>query len=162
MRIIISFIVISILPFIIPAEKSSSESENYKEYCNARYDFCVAYPASMFEDKELADNGDGITLYGDESIKVTVSGSWDVFDRNSTELYQDISEPALSDTTRTKLLYTLIKDDIYETSFIKEDRQIYHKLFDNGAGFVLLQVNVPVAEAYKIESVVNDLSVRVD
>lgn len=55
-----------------------------KEYCNARFDFCVQYPAELLPQQYKATNGDGAKWTNeDQSIQLSVAGShnvegWDI------------------------------------------------------------------------------------
>jgi len=55
-----------------------------KEYCNARFDFCVQYPANLLSEQYKATNGDGAKWSNeDQSIQLSVAGShnvegWDI------------------------------------------------------------------------------------
>lgn len=38
-------------------------SQDTSDYCNARYGFCVQYPANILPKKNISDNGDGVFLW---------------------------------------------------------------------------------------------------
>lgn len=73
-------LIVAILPLIgfHPEYALAADTE---EYCNERFEFCVAYPSDMFSEKEFADNGDGVTMFADDrTVEVDIMGAYNIMD----------------------------------------------------------------------------------
>lgn len=72
---------ISLHFFALPPAETSLDK---KEYCNARFDFCVQYPVELLPQQYKATNGDGARWTNeDQSIQLSVAGfhnveGWDI------------------------------------------------------------------------------------
>jgi len=54
---------------------AATAQDAYKEYCNARFQYCISYPADFVGEGESA-NGDGQVFYSpDRAVKITGYGS---------------------------------------------------------------------------------------
>ncbi len=88
--IILLFILLSLpIYFMFSSESSDSVStENPKQYCNTRFDFCLKYPDQLFTKSLAADNGDGIRLSSEDGkLYVEASGSFNVLDWTLTDIH---------------------------------------------------------------------------
>jgi hypothetical protein len=69
---------LTIASAVIATTQTAAKDDKYwalsKKYCNARFGFCVRYPASLIKDRAAPENGDGRRFDNGNSLVMTVSG----------------------------------------------------------------------------------------
>lgn len=84
-----------------------------KEYCNARFDFCVQYPAKLLPKQYKATNGDGSRWSNeDHSIQLSVAGSHNVEGWNIEAINQFYFDQLIRKDTSVHLM-AIHTDDTY-------------------------------------------------
>jgi hypothetical protein len=97
-------------------------AEDYKNYCNEQYNFCIKYPKT-FKFKSKADNGDGaIFISSDKKAEIRAYGS------RVIEGLDDLDQEFNSSTEAIKVTYQLKKQNWFVFSGIdKKGILIYQK-----------------------------------
>ena len=102
---------------------SNSVNPESGNYCNARFDFCLNYPADLFVIKEVSDNGDGIELSGaNGEVKLTVSGVKNVLDQDLEGIYEDLKFSISFSEGGIENEIVETGEKIFLTSFIANDK----------------------------------------
>lgn len=162
MRILFSLLTIFSLPFIIPKEKPTSPkvAPNAK-YCNPRYDFCLAYPATFYSEKATADNADGIQASSkDQDFLLTVAGSKNALQQNPWELFEIFVSKPINESADSRFIYMIIRPEYYETAFYKGDYCYYQKLLRNGQDNITLELRAPKDQYNKLKKMKNRVKLK--
>jgi hypothetical protein len=86
---------LSIFLFLIPFNEKPISNEIY---CNARFDFCVEYPTTLFGEKLTPTNADGVLLRSDDrNISLAIYGEYNIFANTLVE-QQELIFKALTET----------------------------------------------------------------
>lgn len=129
----IAILVFSLLSFI-----STASAEEYKQYCNARFGFCVVYPAG-FGVSPASDNNDGREFYDREGFTMTASGMHNVLE--STLRAEMKSQEEDFDT----VTYRKVKSNWYVLSGHKGDNILYIKTYVGRETIYHLYLRYPVS-----------------
>ena len=149
------------LPFII--SKKEDKTTDLTEYCNSRFQFCVEYPTSIFPEKIIPDNGDGITLTSKkEHLSATFFGSWNVDNKTPKELYQLYIGKKVNQDPDSELVFKDISSKDFEASFIDGEFQIYERLFVVDDKFLVLQIKAPEKDNERIDIVRKNIKITFD
>ena len=155
MRIVVSFFIMALLPLFMSEEESPSVTIKVdKEYCNPRFNFCVQYPDSLLPIHVVSENNDGIILKSkDQSIVVSVSGFRSINGRDTWDLYDDFVASELADNTNSRILYEIIENSYYKTSFIVGNYRYFQTLYHRGNKYVIYQIIAPETMAFRIDKI---------
>lgn len=145
MKLFYNLFIIFALPFVLATngtwmdnEASTSLVENY---CNARYGFCINYPADILVVQEKGDNSDGISLNNSaETITANIYGTFNVFNADIEELY----ETAVVDLAITQEAIdkgrVVLAGDRYEFTIETEAAVLYQKVILYEDTFVTIHI----------------------
>ncbi len=161
MRIIASFIIMAVLPFIVTNEETHQPNLTPdKEYCNSRYLFCATYPDTLLPIQLVPDNSDGIILKSkDEKVVVTIAGSRSVLNRDTWDLYDDFVSEWMVDNENGRIIYEIIEKGYYKVSFIDGDHQYYQRLFHQGNKYLIYQIVAPKNMSGRIDQIRKHLDI---
>ena len=94
-----------------------------KKYCNARFGFCVRYPASLVKDT-AAENGDGQVFKekGNSSVEMRVYGSYNALNETLRNRYEKLAREWGKGVT-----YKVIRQDWFVVSAMVNGKIHYQK-----------------------------------
>lgn len=163
MRLIISYLVLFILPFAVAEKEAVIVEDVFTEYCNPRYDFCVNYPSTILENEIISDNNDGIILQSeDKNFVVTVSGSQNILRKDTWELYNEFVAEPLSKQPLSRVVYVIVRDNYYETSFIKNGRRHIQKLYNFGDKHIILDAEGSPDKYYSLRNIKENIELTIN
>ena len=136
-----------ILLFTILQAQEPNEYK-YKQYCNARFDYCVLYPTS-FGMRPPSYNDDGRKFYDNFGLELLVYGGYNVLDKT---LLQEMEEEF------TKITYSQQKANWYVLSGYKDDKIIYMKTYLKYGIFHHLSITYPASEKGDYNLLVKEVS----
>ena len=97
------------------------------KYCNTRYGFCLEYPTSVFTQKDISINNDGVVLRSTgNDIRLKVFGSFNVLGNSAADEYADLMG-ALSSENPEAISET--SKDVEENrlkAFLQAGRKIFY------------------------------------
>ena len=164
MRILASFFIMALLPLFMTEEEPSSTSiEANAEYCNPRFNFCLQYPDSILPFRFVSENNDGVILKTkDERVVVTVSGFRTINNRDTWQLYEDFVEKELATKKDSRILYEIVENSYYKTSFINGNYKFFQQLYNRGNKYVIYQIIAPKTMAFKINKIREYIDLSLD
>jgi len=115
-----------------------------KKYCNARFGFCVRYPASLMKDT-APENGDGQRFDNGNSLMMTASG------------INNVSHDTLKSEMRSageqfdRITYRAQGENWFVLSGMKGDKVIYLKTFvgPGSVNHMVIESSVPLKDLYR-------------
>lgn len=115
-------------------------AQSYDTYCNARYNYCIAYPSSLVPQKK-ADNGDGRKfLSKDKNVVLTVYHTYGIQETPEMNLKEEYNR-LLKDTEVT---YKVFKQKWFVVSGYRHNKIIYQKSYSNEDGLKIFILEYPV------------------
>ena len=109
-----------LIPFVVFLNAGTA-GDTYKKYCNARFDFCIEYPASFIA-QPPAENGDGqIFLSKDGRTEVRAFGSL------ATEDVGMLEQEFTMASSKTTLTYKRITKDWFVFSGVNQQGKIVYR-----------------------------------
>ncbi len=150
MKKIFSFLLLFTLSLAVKAQ--DNYKDNYKNYCNGRFEFCVTYPANLATPQPESANGDGckmlakqgkakITTWGNLAMTFVVEGNAD-FDKVE-ELKNDFEAAQKA----KKVTYKVLKKDWFVVSGTDENGLIfYRKTIHKGLIVITVLIEYPSTE----------------
>lgn len=162
-----NLILIASFPFILATsnelpnlveENAIADCNGSFEYCNERYKFCISYPDNFFDEKELADNGDGISLYeNDKNVDFKVFGSFNVMDWTLEDIYYFSMEDFVKNEQEVKNLDQKFEDYAYETTFLADGKLYYYKTYLLDDAYVSLTLTLPADAMETLDQLKEDI-----
>lgn len=107
--------------FLLSIPLCSFGQKNYKNYCNARFQFCIDYPKDFTAQSE-SDNGDGcVIISNDEKTEIRTYGSLE------NEEINNLTQELKFLNKESKITYKLIGKNYFIVSGINKDGKIFYR-----------------------------------
>ena len=124
---------------------TSPAYQTYKQYCNARFSFCVEYPAN-FKAQAPPANGDGLSwLSEDKKTKIRAYAGLAI------EGFEQLNQEFTAATKHIKLSYKTIKKDWFIFSGLNSNNKIVYRKTRKTSINYLGQPATPVFQTLMIE-----------
>ena len=169
MRPFTSLLIIISLPlFFFPTHsgKKLSASANtispsISNYCNSRFDFCVAYPAVTLPIQEVSVNDDGVILKTvDEKSTVSVNGSYNVTNWSAEEVFEfTINSITEEKEGQLKMISKIIGDHFYECYFSYDGCYYFNRCIFVDDYYISLLLTTPVNYPMLMQQLKKEVSV---
>jgi hypothetical protein len=147
LRIFNQLMALSFFPAII----CPALAQSYKKYCNARFGFCVEYPAN-FGMEPAPTNGDGREFTDGEGFRLSISGINNIMHENLKS--EMLSQEQNFDT----ISYRTSGNNWYVLSGLKGNEIIYLKTFVGKGSINHLYVSYPSRLKAEYENQVAQIS----
>ena len=128
-----------------------------RHYSNGRFGFTLVYPGSIFRQKILSDNGDGIILYNqDKSLELRAYGSW--YAESISDSYHD--ELQWAKESNKRVTYKVLKKNWYVLSGINDQKQtiFYQKSYFKEGKSSSFRLVYPIRDKKKYDSLISTIS----
>ncbi|BDC50413.1 hypothetical protein F183_A27290 [Bryobacterales bacterium F-183] len=139
---------------LIAALALTASAQNLEKYCNAKYAYCVSYPATLLEPQGEPDAADGQKFISkDKSIVLTVWGSLNALDEKLPAAYE--STVAAFEKEGAKVTYKLLRPPWFVASGTTAKGQIFYRktfLVDNT--FKTLLLTYPASRKTELDQLV--------
>ena len=126
-------------------------AEDYQRYCNARFGFCVEYPARLTMAPPPV-NDDGRVFTDGQGLRLTASGSNNVMDETLE------SERLSQEREFDRVSYRRDGSNWYVLSGYKGDKIIYLKTFVGRGSINHLYISYPACKKAEYEEMVTRVS----
>lgn len=126
-------------------------SQEYVEYCNERYGFCVNYP-SNFKKERPPDNGDGQRFNDGKGFLMIVSGINNGLDDNLK------TEMASQSKDFDKITYQTYKNNWFVLSGYKGSNILYLKTYVGRSSINHLYIQFPSSQKNEYDNIVTKIS----
>lgn len=126
-------------------------SQEYVEYCNERYGFCVNYPSNLKKERP-PDNGDGQRFNDGKGFLMIVSGINNGLDDNLK------TEMASQSKYFDKITYQTYKDNWFVLSGYKGSNILYLKTYVGRSSINHLYIQFPSSQKSEYDNVVTKIS----
>ena len=101
-----------------------------EKYCNARYDFCVEYPSSIFTEKYESANGDGIELINkDGNAYVVASGANNTLNTTVEAEYKNFLNYVIHSEGAIKEIDSFKGDNFLEITVQVRNKYFYYQTY---------------------------------
>jgi hypothetical protein len=127
-------------------------------YCNARYAFCVEYPASLLPEKQLLADFGGIRLKtSDLSCEVEVLVVPRAPEQTPKDIFDTWVKGLASPEKPPTVLNYLFAYDFYESYFTFRERNYFHRSYSLEGYFVRLVISVPANRPFLMQRLREDV-----
>jgi len=142
---------------------TASTTPTLAEYCNARYEFCINYPAEYFDDTKRADNADGIILKSeDELVRLAISGSYNVLDWSLEDIYLQTFEEIAKDEDAVNLVDYSIEENMHDCVYEFKDYFLYMKTILLEEKYVTVRLEVNKSNGYLLPIIQEQMTISVE
>jgi len=150
--------------FTLPNNNTNPAPENeiYTEYCNLRFDYCLAYPGNEFTQQESSDNGDG-AVFLDETGKVTMTivGAHNVMAWTPKDIFYFTFEDKFRDPNLfVENLGSEITDTGFEAQYMVDDEYLFYRMYLLDDSYVMLQMKSDINDRALIETYIPELNLE--
>ena len=167
MRPLINFSILLLLPLVIGFSSRNTataiggghESGNDQNYCNARFDFCLQYPTTVFTRRVSSDNDDGVSLFSEDGlIKAQVYGAYNIEGSTMENYYQEMVTELSTKNKKVVVLSNDVNKTDYEAT-VQGDKTIvyYHTMQRANNVIVTLVISVPNGMEEMLHSLQKDM-----
>jgi len=126
-------------------------SQEYVEYCNERYGFCVNYPSNLKKERP-PDNGDGQRFKDGKGFLMIVSGTNNALDDNLK------TEMASQSKDFDKITYQTYKNNWFVLSGYKGSNIVYLKTYVGRSSINHLYIQFPSSQKNEYDNIVTIIS----
>lgn len=131
-----------LLVLFCAANASAQKAVKNDSYCNARFEYCISYPAGILIPQPEADNGDGRKFFSeDKRVEMLVYGIENALDQTLAEVYEEESENIPAEGRA--VTYKLKKNNWFVVSGIKSGRVFYRKTIFRNDQFLTFSIEYP-------------------
>lgn len=160
--IVLAFITLT--AFTLPNINISPTPENeiYTEYCNLRFDYCLAYPGNDFTQQESSDNGDG-AVFLDETGKVTMTivGSHNVMAWTPEDIFYFTFEDRFHNPNLfVENMGSEITDTGFEAQFMVDDEYWFYRMYLLDDSYVMLHLKTGINDKHLVETYLPELNLE--
>lgn len=146
-----------LLLLALSATALTSSAQTLETYCNAKYSYCVGYPAALLEPQGEPDAADGQKFVSkDKAVVLTVWGSFNALDEKLPATYE--SAVASLEKEGVKVTYKLLRPPWFVASGTSARGQIhYRKTFLVNGIFKTLLLTYPSARKTEFDQLVGKI-----
>lgn len=140
-------------------EKSDAKNETFTEYCNLRFDYCLAYPSEYFTQQESSDNGDGaVFLSNDGKITMTIVGAHNVMKWTPKDIFYFTFEDRFRNPNLfVENLGSEITETGFEAQYIVDDEYWYYNMYLLDDSYVVLHLKSNIEDRETLDAYVPEL-----
>ena len=118
-----------------------AQNITYSRYYNSRFNYSVAYPASILIPQGESQNGDGQKFVSkDKSITLLVYGSHNALNQQLAELYRTQSRSATRENPTRVVTYKTRGNDWFVVSGYEDGKVFYNKTILRNGDFKVLEL----------------------
>ena len=168
MRPFISLLIIVCLPMMFFSVYGSEAAKrpiqekvlpSSSNYCNARFDFCVRYPAAILPVQEVSVNDDGVNLKtADGKSEISINGSFNVMNWSPIELLEFSLNSITDDKGGADISTSEFGDNYYECSFTYDGISYFNRSVFVKDYYISLLIKVPVNEPLLMQKLQSEVS----
>lgn len=140
------------------------DTEIYTEYCNLRFDYCLAYPGADFTQQKSSDNGDGaVFLSNDNKVMMTIVGSHNIMKWTPKDIFYFTFEEQFHDPNLfVENMGSEIFDTGFEAQYIVDDEFWFYKMYLLDDSYVMLHLKSSIENQGKLEGYINELRLELN
>lgn len=162
--VLLAFLTFTAFTFSSSNTSPTVENETYTEYCNLRFDYCLAYPGNEFTQQESSDNGDGVVFLDDtKKVTMTIVGAHNVMAWTPEDIFYFTFEDQFRDPNLfVENLGSEITETGFEAQYMVDDEYWFYRMYLLDDSYVMLHIRADINDKNLVESYIPELKLELN